>query len=66
MPALVGGPAPVVAQAVTAVTAFFFDVVHVKRVARGDAAIAWAFAEAPWPADPPRHSSAAATRYSFL
>ena len=45
MPALVGGPAPVFVQAVTAVTAFFFDVEHVKRVARDDAAIAWAFAE---------------------
>jgi len=45
VPALVGGPAPVFVQAMTAVTAFFFDVVHVKRVARGDAAVAWAFAE---------------------
>ena len=45
VPALVGGPAPVFVQAMTAVTAFFFDVAHVKRVARADAAIAWAFAE---------------------
>ncbi|HKV99707.1 MAG TPA: Crp/Fnr family transcriptional regulator [Vicinamibacterales bacterium] len=45
VPALVGGPAPVFVQAMTPVSAFFFDVAHVKRVARGDAAIAWAFAE---------------------
>lgn len=45
VPALVGGPAPVFVQAMTPVTAFFFDVARVKRAARGDAAIAWAFAE---------------------
>lgn len=45
VPALVGGPAPVFVQAMTDVTAFFFDVAHVKRVAHADAAIAWAFAE---------------------
>ena len=45
VPALVGGPAPVFVQAVTAVSAFFFDVARVKRAARDDSAIAWAFAE---------------------
>src|SRR6266850_2536336 len=45
VPALVGGPAPVFVQAVTAVSAFFFDVARVKRAARDDSAIAWAFGE---------------------
>ena len=45
VPALVGGPAPVFVQSITAGAAFFFDVARVKRAARGDASIAWAFAE---------------------
>jgi CRP/FNR family transcriptional regulator len=45
VPALVGGPAPVFVQAVTAGSAFFFDVARVKRAARDDSAVAWAFAE---------------------
>jgi CRP/FNR family transcriptional regulator len=45
VPALVGGPAPVFVQSVTASAAFFFDVARVKRAARDNAAIAWAFAE---------------------
>jgi CRP/FNR family transcriptional regulator, cyclic AMP receptor protein len=45
VPALVGGPAPVFVQAVVAGTAFFFDANRVKRTARGDASIAWLFAE---------------------
>ena len=45
VPALVGGPAPVFVQAVTAGSAFFFDVARVKRAARDDPAIAWALAE---------------------
>jgi CRP/FNR family cyclic AMP-dependent transcriptional regulator len=45
VPALVGGPAPVFVQAIAAGSAFFFDVARVKRTARSDAAIAWAFAE---------------------
>jgi CRP/FNR family cyclic AMP-dependent transcriptional regulator len=45
VPALVGGPAPVFVQAVTAGSAFFFDIARVKRAARDDPAIAWAFAE---------------------
>src|SRR5580765_6772143 len=44
-PALIGGPAPVFVQAVTHGTAFFFDIDHVKRAARNDAALAWALAE---------------------
>jgi CRP/FNR family transcriptional regulator len=45
VPALVGGPAPVFVQAVVSGSAFFFDVDRVKRAARSDASIAWAFAE---------------------
>jgi CRP/FNR family transcriptional regulator, cyclic AMP receptor protein len=45
VPALVGGPAPVFVQAVTAGSAFFFDITRVKRAARDDPAIAWLFAE---------------------
>jgi CRP/FNR family transcriptional regulator, cyclic AMP receptor protein len=45
VPALVGGPAPVFVQAVVPVAAFFFDVERVKRAARNDASLAWAFAE---------------------
>jgi CRP/FNR family transcriptional regulator, cyclic AMP receptor protein len=45
VPALVGGPAPVFVQAITAGSAFFFDLAGVKRAARRDPAIAWAFAE---------------------
>jgi CRP/FNR family transcriptional regulator len=45
VPALVGGPAPVFVQAIAAGSAFFFDVARVKRTARSDASIAWAFAE---------------------
>jgi CRP/FNR family transcriptional regulator len=45
VPALVGGPAPVFVQAVVSGTAFYFDVDRVKRAARHDAALAWAFAE---------------------
>jgi CRP/FNR family transcriptional regulator, cyclic AMP receptor protein len=45
VPALVGGPAPVFVQAITAGSAFFFDIAGVKRAARRDPAIAWAFAE---------------------
>ena len=43
-PALVGGPAPVFVQAVTAGSAFFFDVARVKRAACADPAVAWALA----------------------
>jgi CRP/FNR family transcriptional regulator, cyclic AMP receptor protein len=45
VPALVGGPAPVFVQAIASGAAFFFDVARVKRTARADAAVAWAFAE---------------------
>lgn len=45
VPAMVGGPAPVFVQAVVPGTAFLFDAVRVKRAAREDASIAWAFAE---------------------
>src|SRR5947207_911133 len=45
VPALVGGPAPVFVQAVVSGTAFFFDADRVKRAARSDASIAWAFAQ---------------------
>jgi len=45
VPALVGGPAPVFVQAVVAGAAFFFDTDRVKRTARGDASVAWVFAE---------------------
>jgi CRP/FNR family transcriptional regulator, cyclic AMP receptor protein len=45
VPALVGGPAPVFVQAVTPVTAFFFDIDRVKGAARNDASLAWALAE---------------------
>lgn len=45
VPALVGGPAPVFAQAVTPGEAFFFDVAQVKRAALVDASLAWALAE---------------------
>jgi CRP/FNR family transcriptional regulator, cyclic AMP receptor protein len=45
VPALVAGPAPVFVQSMTAGAAFFFDVAHVKRVARGDASLAWTLAE---------------------
>src|SRR5262245_36491019 len=41
VPALVGGPAPVFVQSMTAGAAFFFDVARVNRMARGDASIAW-------------------------
>jgi CRP/FNR family transcriptional regulator, cyclic AMP receptor protein len=40
-----GGPAPVFVQAITAGAAFFLDVARVKRAARTDASVAWAFAE---------------------
>jgi CRP/FNR family transcriptional regulator len=45
VPALVGGPPPVFVQTLVAGVAFFFDVDHIKRAARSDAAIAWCFAE---------------------
>src|SRR5262245_25667672 len=45
VPALVGGPAPVFVQAVVAGAAFFFDLERIKRAARNDASLAWAFAE---------------------
>lgn len=45
VPSLVGGPAPVFVQAVVPATAFFFDGDRIKRTARSDAAVAWAFAE---------------------
>jgi CRP/FNR family transcriptional regulator, cyclic AMP receptor protein len=45
VPALVGGPAPVFVQAVVSGNVFWFDADRVKRAARGDASIAWAFAE---------------------
>jgi len=45
VPALIGGPAPVFVQTVTPGSAFFFDITRVKRAAREDAALAWAFAE---------------------
>ena len=45
VPAVVGGPAPVFVQAVASGSAFFFDVDHVKRMARNDAAVAWTLAE---------------------
>ena len=44
-PALVGGPAPVFVQALTDSTVYFMDVLMVKRVARENAAVAWALAE---------------------
>jgi CRP/FNR family transcriptional regulator len=45
VPALVGGPAPVFVQAVTAGAAFFFEIARVKRSAHEDASLAWALAE---------------------
>jgi len=45
VPSLVGGPAPVFVQAVVPATAFFFDSDRIKRTARSDASVAWAFAE---------------------
>jgi CRP/FNR family transcriptional regulator len=45
VPALVGGPAPVFAQSVVSSAAFIFAVDRVNRIARSDAAVAWAFAE---------------------
>ena len=45
VPALVGGPAPVFVQAIVDGSAFFFDLARVKRTARADASVAWAFAE---------------------
>ena len=44
-PALVGGPAPVFVQALTDSTVYFMDVAQVKRIARENAAVAWALAE---------------------
>jgi CRP/FNR family transcriptional regulator, cyclic AMP receptor protein len=44
-PALVGGPAPVFVQALTASAVYFMDVAQVKRRAREDAAVAWVLAE---------------------
>jgi CRP/FNR family transcriptional regulator len=45
IPALVGGPAPVFVQTVTAGSAFSFDLSKVKSAAHHDPAIAWAFAQ---------------------
>ena len=45
VPAVVGGPAPVFVQSITAGAAFFFDAAQVTRAARADAAIAWLFAQ---------------------
>jgi CRP/FNR family cyclic AMP-dependent transcriptional regulator len=45
VPALVAGPAPVFVQAVTAGTAFFFEIARVKRAAHEEASLAWALAE---------------------
>jgi CRP/FNR family transcriptional regulator, cyclic AMP receptor protein len=45
VPALVGGPPPVFVQALVDGSAFHFDIERVRRIARSDAAIAWAFAE---------------------
>jgi CRP/FNR family cyclic AMP-dependent transcriptional regulator len=44
-PALVAGPAPVFVQALTDSAVYFMDVARVKRLAREDAAVAWAVAE---------------------
>lgn len=44
-PALVAGPPPVFVQALTDSAVYFMDLLHVKRVAREDAAVAWVFAE---------------------
>lgn len=45
VPSLVGGPAPVFVQAIVPATVFIFDADRVRRTARADASIAWAFAE---------------------
>jgi CRP/FNR family transcriptional regulator len=45
VPSLVGGPAPVFVQAIVPAIVFVFDADRVKRVARADASITWAFAE---------------------
>jgi CRP/FNR family transcriptional regulator len=45
VPAMVGGPAPVFVQAITASAAHFLDLGHVKEVARRDPAVAWVLAE---------------------
>jgi CRP/FNR family transcriptional regulator, cyclic AMP receptor protein len=45
VPALVGGPSPVFVQAITSSAAFLFDGDRVKRIARKDALVAWAFAQ---------------------
>jgi CRP/FNR family cyclic AMP-dependent transcriptional regulator len=44
-PALVGGPAPVLVQALTDSAVYFMDVARVKRLAGQDAAVALVFAE---------------------
>jgi CRP/FNR family transcriptional regulator len=44
-PALVGGPAPVFVAALADSSLYFMDVARVKRLAREDAAVAWALAE---------------------
>jgi len=45
VPSLIGGPAPVFVQAIVPATVFIFDADRVKRTARADASIAWAYAE---------------------
>ena len=44
-PALIAGPAPVFAQAVTNSSLYFMDVARVKALAQRDAAVSWVFAE---------------------
>jgi CRP/FNR family transcriptional regulator len=44
-PALVGGPAPVFVEALADSSLYFMDVSRVKRLAREDAAVAWALGE---------------------
>ena len=44
VPALIGGPPPVFVQALIPTAAFVFDVDRVRRIARDNPALAWAFA----------------------
>ena len=44
VPALIGGPPPVFVQALIPAAVFVFDVDRVRRIARDDPALAWAFA----------------------
>jgi CRP/FNR family transcriptional regulator len=45
VPSLIAGPAPVFVQGIVQGTVFLFDTSRAGRLARGDARIAWAFAE---------------------